>query len=114
MPKFRGVIGFIDTVETDPINRPGIFEETVVERVYKGDILENTRRWENSQFMTTNDDLNITSRFSIVADTYASVNFPKMKYVIWMGQKWKINSVTPTRPRLTLYIGGLYNGTDSD
>jgi hypothetical protein len=34
-----------------------------------------------------------------------------MRYVEFMGAKWKVSSVDATkRPRLVLTLGGLYNG----
>lgn len=110
MPKFCGNIGFVETVETDPENAPGVFEEVLTIRKYRGDVIQNSRRWEQSQFITTNQDLNITNRFSIIADAYANENFHAMKFIEWMGSRWKINNVEVGRPRLTLYVGGLYNG----
>lgn len=108
--KFSGIIGFVDTVETDPINHPGVFEEIETRRKYRGDILQDSRRRENSVYMTTNTDINVTNRFSIIADAYAEFNFYAIRYIEWKGKKWLVNNVEVNRPRLTLYVGGLYNG----
>ena len=76
---------------------------------YYGDVVRNSRRYESSSDKL-NDNLNITNQFSIVADAYAYQNFHKMRYVEWMGAKWKITSVDATnRPRLILEVGGVYN-----
>ena len=56
------------------------------------------------------DDINISNEFSIVADAYANENFHNIKYVEYMGTKWKISTVTVQRPRLILSAGGVYNG----
>jgi len=103
--KFYGPIGFTETVET----APGVWEEVLVPHNYYGDVVRNSRRYESSSDKL-NDNLNITNQFSIVADTYAYQNFHKMRYVEWMGAKWKITSVDATnRPRLILEVGGVYN-----
>lgn len=105
MAKFYGVIGYAETVETSP----GVFNEIVENRNYFGDLISNNSRWSSSS-ETTNDDLTINNRISILADPYAYQNFHSMKYVEFMGTKWKINSVEVQYPRLILTIGGVYNG----
>ena len=105
MAKIYGVIGYADTVETSP----GIWEEVVVTRRYVGDLNRNSRRLESSG--NINDNVNVSNEISIVADPYAMNNFHKMRYVEFMGAKWKITSVdASTRPRLNLTVGGVYNG----
>lgn len=105
MAKFYGVIGYADTVETSP----GIWEEQLVERCCRGDLTRNNRRLESSTNL--NDNINISNEISIVADPYAMNNFHKMRYVEFMGAKWKVTSVdASTRPRLVLTVGGVYNG----
>ncbi len=104
MAKFYGAIGFADTVETDP----GIWEEQIVEHSYYGDIVRNTRKLQTSS-NSVNDNVDVTNEISIVADPYAEQNMYAMRYIVFMGNKWKINSVEVNYPRLILTIGGLYN-----
>ena len=104
MAKFYGPIGFADTVETDP----GIWEEQIVEHSYYGDIVRNTRKLQTSS-NSVNDNVDVTNEISIVADPYAEQNMYAMRYIVFMGNKWKINSVEVNYPRLILTIGGLYN-----
>jgi len=103
MAKFYGAIGYAETKET----APGVWRESITERSYYGDVIRNTRRWEGSEHL--NDDLNINNLISIVADAYANENFFAIRYIIWMGSKWKVTNVEVQRPRLVLTIGGLYN-----
>lgn len=105
MAKFYGPIGYAESIEKSP----GVFKDEITVRNYSGDLLSNTSRWSNSS-ESTNDDLNINNRISILADPYAYKNFHSMKYVEFMGTKWKINSVEVQYPRLILSIGGVYNG----
>ena len=105
MAKFYGPIGYAESKEVSP----GVHMDEIVERNYAGDLLSNTSRWSTSS-ETTNDDLNINNRISILADPYAFKNFHSMKYVEFMGTKWKITSVEVQYPRLILSIGGVYNG----
>ena len=104
MAKWSGKIGFAEQTE----GAPGVWEETIVERSYKGDLLQNFIR--NQVANQVLDDLNITNKISIVADLHASQNIPMMRYVTYKGAKWKITSVEAVPPRLILSVGGLYNG----
>lgn len=104
MAKFYGRVGYVEVKET----APGVWEETPTERYYYGDVLRNTRRWETSEHL--NDNLNINNSISIVADPYAYQHFFAMRYIRWMDSVWKITNVEVQRPRLILTIGGVYNG----
>ena len=105
MPKFFGPIGFAETVETTP----GIWKDQITERNYYCEVERFNSKW-TTQSDSTNDDLNISSQFSMIADAFAVSHFTSMKYIEFMGAKWKITSVEPKHPRLILTVGGLYNG----
>ena len=104
MAKFCGVIGFAVSEETTP----GVWTNRIVERIYRGDVLRNTRAWQTAD--QTNDNINITDQISITPDDFAMENSYTMRYVVYLGAKWKITSVSPQRPRLVLTLGGLFNG----
>lgn len=104
MAKFYGAIGYAETVET----RPSIWQETVIELPYYGDIVRNARRLESGD--SVNDDITINNSISIVADPYAREHFFAIRYVKWMGTAWKVTNVEVQSPRLLLTIGGVYNG----
>lgn len=104
MAKFFGKIGYAETVETTP----GVWEEKITEREYFGDLIRNTRSLQSGEKL--NDNINISNEISIVADPFAYENFHSMRYVEFMNATWKIESVDVQYPRLTLSIGGLYNG----
>ncbi len=106
MAKFYGEIGYANIVETEP----GVWEEKIIKRNYYGDIIRNTRSLQTSD--NVNDNINISNEISIVADPYANENFHSMRYVYFMGAKWKITSVEVKYPRLILSIGGLYNNVE--
>ena len=103
MAKFYGSIGYVTTVET----RPGVWEEQVTERNYSGDLLQNRHMVQNTDQL--NDNINIANEISIVADPYANGNFYAMRYVVFMGAKWKITNIRVAYPRLILTIGGVYH-----
>lgn len=104
MGKFYGVIGFTETVETEP----DYWEDKIKEYPYSGDLKRNTRRLESSD--GTLDNVNVSNVISILADPYARENFHNMRYVKFRGNKWKVISIEDLYPRLELTLGGLYNG----
>lgn len=104
MAKWYGVIGYAETVET----KPGIWEEQITERNYYGDLFRNSRRLQSTD--KVNDDINISNQLSIVADPYAINNFYSMRYAEFSGAKWKITDIEVQYPRLTLTLGGVWNG----
>ena len=104
MAKFYGVIGYAVTKET----APGVWTEEIAEQSYYGDLTRNMRRLQDSGDL--NDDINVANEISIVADPYANANFHSMRYVAFMGAKWKISKVEVQYPRLILTLGGVCNG----
>lgn len=104
MSKFYGSIGFVETTET----KPGVWKDQIVEHNYCGDLLRNTRRLEGSD--RVNDDINVANEISIIADPYANKNFHSIRYVTFMGARWKVSNVNVQYPRLILTLGGVYNG----
>lgn len=104
MAKFYGPIGFAVSKET----RPGVWQDEIVERKYRGDVNRISRRLQSTD--QVNDDITISNEFSILADPFASEHFHSMRYVQYMGARWKVSNVEVKYPRLILTIGGLYNG----
>ena len=104
MNKFYGKIGYAISEETVP----GVWVEQIVERSYYGDVIRNIRHLQSSENL--NDDINVSNEISIVADAFANQNFHSMRYVEYMGTKWKVSSIEVKYPRLILSIGGVYNG----
>lgn len=103
MAKFYGNVGFAETVETSP----SVWTERIVDRSYFGDVIRRTRRLESSG--DVNGNVNITNQISIIADPYANQNLFAIRYVEFMGTKWKVSDVDIQYPRLVLTIGGVYN-----
>ena len=103
MAKYYGKIGFAKTIEQSP----GVWVENINEKSYYGDWTRNMKRYQKSE--STNDDIRISNVLSIIADPYANQNFQKIRYVVYMGTKWKVESAELQFSRLTLTLGGLYN-----
>lgn len=103
MAKWFGKIGFAETKET----KPGVWEEIITVREYYGDVTRNTRRFQTSENL--NDNIVVSNDISIVADPYAIQNFHSIRYIEFMGTKWKIDNVEVSYPRLILTLGEIYN-----
>lgn len=103
MANFYGAIGYAVTGDTTP----GVWEEQITKRMYFGELVRNTRKLQSADQL--NDNINVANEISILADPFARENFHLMKYVEFMGAKWKITSVEVQYPRLILTIGGVYN-----
>lgn len=104
MAKFYGTIGFSEQVE----EAPGVWIDKITVQSYYGDLIRNTRKLQSRDQL--NDNIDIANDISIIADPYAVENFHKMRYVEFMGTKWKITSVEVQYPRLILTVGGVWNG----
>ena len=104
MAKFHGAIGYALLEESSP----GVWIDTIIEKNYRGDIILDQRRFQSSENL--NDNINIDNSISILADAYAYENLGFMKYIVWNNVAWKIQSFSINRPRIVLQIGGVYNG----
>lgn len=107
MSKFHGVIGYGFSKET----APGVYKMQFIEKSYGGDILRFNRNLKGSDKI--NDDVEISNSFSIVADPWAFANIYAIKYIEWMGTKWKVSNISVEPPRLVLSIGGIYNAAEN-
>lgn len=104
MAKFSGMVGFGISEET----APGVYQDRIVEYPYMGDVVRNTRRLEQGEYV--NDDITVGNSISIVGDSFAAQHFFAMRYIDWAGTRWKITEVEAVSPRLVLRLGGVYNG----
>ena len=102
--KFYGIVAYAITEEIVP----GKWKDTIVEKMYRGDVTRVSRRLQTAEVI---DDIQVRNEIRIVADAFAYQNFQSIRYIEWMSTKWKVNSVTVDRPRLVLEIGGEYNGS---
>lgn len=102
MAKFYGIVGFENEAET----RPGVWDG-FDEKYYRGDLFKVMDRVQEKQ--QVNRDISLSNTLSILADNYMMTHFSSIRYVVYLGQKWEVTSVEVNPPRLTLYIGGVYN-----
>lgn len=103
MAKFHGKIGF---AKSERIN--GVWEDVVTEKSYYGEVLQDHRRWDSADKL--NDNLDISNRIKIIADSFMKENIGFMKYAEYMGCLWEIKSLDIEYPKIILLLGGVYNG----
>ena len=104
--KFVGKIGFFkDDVEV----KPGLFKPGIVEKSYTGEVSRDNRHW-NASSESTNSAYRVNNEISILADLYARQNWNSIRYVLWNGAYWSVSSISLGYPRVTIVLGGVYNG----
>ena len=102
MSRFSGKLGFVMTRETEE----GVWLEDVVEIPVKGTIRSLWGRNDNNA--SVNTDLRLTNEISVLMDTKIKTHLETLKYVVWKGSKWEVQSIGVNYPRLTINLGGLY------
>lgn len=102
MSRFSGKLGFVMTRETEE----GVWFEDVVEIPVKGTIRSLWVRNDNNA--SVNTDLRLTNEISVLMDTKIKTHLETLKYVVWKGSKWEVQSIGVNYPRLTINLGGLY------
>lgn len=107
--KFYGAVGFI--LGNREI-KPGVFRPEIVERNYPGDVNWNNRHFQSTEHQ--NEDFRLNNQISILSDLYSQENFSSIRYVVWNNAKWRVTNVEVNYPRLTLTIGGVYNGSGTE
>lgn len=105
MAKFFGNIGFVYTEEVTP----GVWKSIARDVPYYGEVLNNwSKRWNGSNDI--NDDLELNNTISILFDEFASQHLHHIKYIWYMGTRWKVTMAEIEYPRILLTLGGEYNG----
>lgn len=102
MPRFSGKLGFVITRETEE----GVWLEDKIEIPAKGTIRSLHVRNDNSA--SVNSNLRLTNEVSILLNSKIQTYLETLKYVIWKGSKWEVQSIGVNYPRLTINLGGLY------
>lgn len=107
MAKYSGYLGCIP--ESREIE-PGIWTtgEDAVELFVVGDIISAVKNYSTTEVVS--DDMSVSNRISIVANSDVINSMGTLRYVTLYGKKWKITSVEMQGVRLILSLGGLWNG----
>ena len=104
MAKFAGLVGYVTQKESTS----GVWLPETVERKMHGDVIRAASSFNANE--KVNEDVILQQRISLVGDQYAYANFTGLKYVTYLGVKWKVLSIEVNRPRLVVTLGGVWNG----
>lgn len=102
MARYAGSVGFATQTETSP----GVWVDGIEERMMRGDVIKASNSFTQGE--SVNDDVTLGHRISLLGDPYAYENFTGMRYITYLGVKWKITSIEIQRPRLIVNVGGVY------
>lgn len=102
--RFSGKVGYASTEEV----APDVYSEVYTERPLMGDVLRDARYFSNGD--TVNGEVRYQTRLSVLADGFALEHFMDIRYVMWAGRPWTVETASVERPRLILVLGGVYNG----
>ena len=105
--KFSGLVGY--SIEREIA--PDVWRDSIEEKFYSGDVVRNYIRTQEAQNSTI-DDISLSNQVSIVADPFAYEHFSSIKYVVWLGQRWKVTGIEVAYPRINLTIGGAWHGPE--
>ena len=103
MAKYAGLVGYVTQVESSP----GIWKDQIIEKKLRGDVLSQAQNFQIGDKIV--DDVTITNRISLIIDPYAKENSMNMRYLHYLGLKWKITSISIVRPRLIVTLGDEWN-----
>lgn len=104
MTRYAGNIGFY----SGETNNDGIVTPSYTDHKMRGDTF--TVRALRTESQQRQDDLSFSNQLSLLGDQYSFENFSNIVYAEFMGQKWKVTSVEIQYPRMTLTLGGIWNG----
>lgn len=103
--KYSGTAGFaIDNVEVSP----GVYQNQIITRRIKGDVLDNRYSYPTNQNSTI-DNVRLSNRLSILLDPFLRTHIGELIWVSFSGSKWNVESVNPMPPRVIISLGGVYN-----
>lgn len=105
--KAKEIVGFAISKEKIVDGKhTGVWTQDITEKEYFMELTKQVNKWSTGSGV--NDDARFDSQISIVSDPFALQNFHSIKYVTYLGVKWKVTSVEIMRPRLLLTLGGEY------
>lgn len=84
----------------------GVWLEDKIEIPIKGTIRSLYVRNDNNS--SVNANLRLTNEVSILLNSKIQMYLETLKYVVWKGSKWEVQSIGVNYPRLTINLGGLY------
>lgn len=104
MAKYAGLVGYVTQEEVEV----GVWAPVEDEHMMRGDIIGKGNSF--TQADKVNDDINLSNRISLMGNEFAWKNYTHIRYVHYLGEKWKVTSIDVQRPRIIVTLGGVWNG----
>lgn len=105
MARYHGEVGYAIQTET----RPSVWEDVITERLYFGETVERSVRFQSVPDQISNN-LMLNTDFDIIADAFAIDHWSHIRYITYGGTRWEVTTVSVDRPRIHLKVGGIYHG----
>lgn len=100
--KYRGEVGFIINEETEP----GIWKPYSMVQEVRGEVIQNTVSWNEGD--TINSDVKFQNRISIVLSNFLTQNMMALRWITYMGVRFKISKIELKPPRMIFTLGDEY------
>lgn len=104
MAKTTGFIGYV----TQADDGFGVITPEALEQKIKGDLSRVNPRWSSGT--TVAGEVTMSMSFSFLANKFAIDNLDNIRYFVFLGKAWKVNTVQLKYPRVQIELGGAYNG----
>ena len=102
--RYSGVIGFSTPTEISP----GVYEDVITERPYLGDVKQRTEAFITGA--TMQPTYRTSTSVSVLSDGTLKEMYENVRYVVYKGIRWTVSSIVHEYPRITLFLGEVYNG----
>lgn len=88
--------------------RPGVWEDVITEVPKLADIQQRTETFNVEGNVIP--EYKTTTTVSVLSQGPIKPDYTNLRYVLYAGERWFITSINHAPPRLTLFIGEVYNG----
>lgn len=97
-------LGLAETKEV----RPGVWDDVITEVPKLADIQQRTETFNVEGNVIP--EYKTTTTVSVLSQGVIKPDYSNLRYVLYAGERWFISSINHAPPRLTIYIGEVYNG----
>lgn len=102
--RWSGKLGISQQVET----APDVWENVITEHDALGTVEQRSERLESDSDILPR--YRTTTSISLLSRGAGVLENADIAYITWRGRKWAPGSVTENYPKITVFIGEIYNG----
>jgi hypothetical protein len=92
--------------------RPGIWDDVITEVPKLAEVTQRTETFEVEGNIIP--EYKTTTTVSVLSQGPVKPDYSNLRYVLYAGERWIVSSAVHAPPRLTIYIGEVYNGPTPD